>query len=191
MRFFRYFYVLLRFEDVTFYRRLRFTIKFLTVTVEEYNKCVDRYADCLYRFALKTLKQTEDARDIVQESFEKLWINRKKVEPEKAKSYLFTVAYHEMIDEIRKNKRTDNSDTVLDRNELCYCNYSDLNELLHKIMEKLPEIQRSVLLLRDYEGYSYEEIGKITDLGESQVKVYIYRARRQMRQFIGSLEVIK
>jgi RNA polymerase sigma-70 factor (ECF subfamily) len=42
--------------------------------------------------------------------------------------------------------------------------------------------------LRDYEGYSYEEIGKITGLNESQVKVYIYRARLNLKEYIGSLE---
>jgi RNA polymerase sigma-70 factor (ECF subfamily) len=43
-------------------------------------------------------------------------------------------------------------------------------------------------MLRDYEGYSYEEIGKITGLNESQVKVYIYRARLNLKEYIGSLE---
>ena len=52
----------------------------------------------------------------------------------------------------------------------------------------LPEIQKAVITLRDYEGYSYEEIGKITDLNESQVKVYIYRARLFLKQYIGSPE---
>jgi len=55
-------------------------------------------------------------------------------------------------------------------------------------VNKLPEIQRSVVLLRDYEGYSYEEIGKITGLNEAQVKVYIYRARVFLKEYIGSLE---
>jgi RNA polymerase sigma-70 factor (ECF subfamily) len=59
---------------------------------------------------------------------------------------------------------------------------------LDKALNTLNEIQRSVILLRDYEGYSYEEIGEITGLNESQVKVYIYRARLALKQYIGSLE---
>lgn len=55
-------------------------------------------------------------------------------------------------------------------------------------MEKLSDIQRSVLLLRDYEGYSYEEIGQITGLNESQVKVYIFRARMFMKNYLVSLD---
>jgi RNA polymerase sigma-70 factor (ECF subfamily) len=59
---------------------------------------------------------------------------------------------------------------------------------LDKALNTLNEIQRSVILLRDYEGYSYEEIGEITGSNESQVKVYIYRARLALKQYIGSLE---
>ena len=63
------------------------------------------YADNVYRFIVKNLRHEEDAKDVVQTAFEKLWINREKVENERCKSYLFTVAYHQMIDHIRKNKR--------------------------------------------------------------------------------------
>jgi RNA polymerase sigma-70 factor (ECF subfamily) len=156
---------------------------------EEYNMCVDKYADGVYRFALKVMNEMNMAKDIVQESFEKLWVNRKTVENAKAKSYLFTVAYHLMVDKKRKNRLFDKySDTVF---EYAHSEqYSDLNELLHRAAERLPEIQRSVLLLRDYEGYSYEEIENITGLSLSQVKVYIHRARLQMKQYIGHIDAV-
>jgi RNA polymerase sigma-70 factor (ECF subfamily) len=159
------------------------------VSPEDYNKCVDRHADGLYRFALKIMNEMETAKDIVQESFEKLWVNRKTVETSKAKSYLFTIAYHTMIDKKRKHKLLDKyAESTFD-----YAHdeqYSDLNELLHRVAERLPDIQRSVLLLRDYEGYSYEEIENITGLNLSQVKVYIHRARLQMREYIGRIDNI-
>jgi len=63
-----------------------------------------------------------------------------------------------------------------------------LKEVLNEAVDRLPEIQRTVVLLRDYEGYSYEEIGEITGLNESQVKVYIYRARLFLKEYIGKLE---
>ena len=75
------------------------------MTEKEYNQCVNQYADNVYRFIVKNLRHEEDARDIVQTAFEKLWRNREAVESEKSKSYLFTVAYNQMIDHIRKNKR--------------------------------------------------------------------------------------
>ncbi|MDR0726379.1 MAG: RNA polymerase sigma factor [Prevotellaceae bacterium] len=161
----------------------------MTVSPKEYNRCVNEYADGLYRFALKIMDEVEMAKDIIQESFEKLWINRKAVELSKAKSYLFTVAYHLMMDTKRKHKLQNKYEST----GFDYVNneqYSDLNEVLHRAAERLPDIQRSVLLLRDYEGYSYEEIGQITGLNLSQVKVYIHRARLQMKLYIGSIDAV-
>ena len=77
----------------------------LSMTDLEFNTCVDDYSDGVYRFILKISKNKEDARDIVQTAFEKLWVNREKVETLKAKSYLFTVAYHLMIDQLRKESK--------------------------------------------------------------------------------------
>jgi RNA polymerase sigma-70 factor (ECF subfamily) len=159
------------------------------VTIEEYNKAVDLYSDALYRFCLKNTGNTDDAQDLVQDAFEKLWKKRKTINPEKIKSYLFTTAYHKFIDEYRrKNKFTYIEETNFD---LAYWeNYTGIKELLEKAIEKLPPAQKSVLILRDWEGYSYKEIGEITGLSESQVKVYIFRARKFLRQFIGKIEIV-
>src|SRR5258705_13300293 len=75
------------------------------MTELEYNECVTTYADNVYRFILKNLRPEADARDVVQTAFEKMWRNREDVDALRAKSYLFTVAYHQMIDHIRKIKR--------------------------------------------------------------------------------------
>ncbi|WP_282125999.1 RNA polymerase sigma factor [Marinifilum flexuosum] len=156
----------------------------------EYNKSVDKYADGMFRFILKNIKDEDKARDIVQDSFEKLWRNIENVNYQKVKSYLFTTAYHTMIDLIRKEKRKEDFENV-DVKEYSHSEqYSDLKEVLNTALEKLSDIQRSVILLRDYEGYSYAEIAKITDLSESQVKVYIYRARKNLKSFIGSIETL-
>jgi len=66
--------------------------------------------------------------------------------------------------------------------------YSDINEILHKALEKLPEQHRTALLLRNYEGYSYKEIGDITGTSEAQVKINIYRGRLAMREYLVSME---
>jgi len=160
------------------------------MTVEEYNNCVEDYADGLFRFILNNIKDEEKANDIVQDSFEKLWKKVDDVNYIKAKSYLFSTAYHTMIDGIRKEKRIEDFSHV--KQELHSHNeqYSDLQEILHKALGKLTEIQRTVILLRDYEGYSYGEIGEITGLNESQVKVYIYRARVFLKNYIGSLQAV-
>src|SRR5436305_10774356 len=75
------------------------------MTDKEYNDCVRLYADNVYRFILKNLRHEEDAKDVVQTAFEKLWRNRADVDGMKCKSYLFTVAYNQMIDHLRKVKR--------------------------------------------------------------------------------------
>jgi RNA polymerase sigma factor (sigma-70 family) len=160
------------------------------MTPEQYNRSVDQLADSLYRFVLKNIRDEEKAKDIVQDSFEKLWIKIDSVSGDKVKSYLFSTAYHTLIDVIRKDKHSATFDPVMVQNLTHDTQYSDLNQILHEALNKLPEIQRSVILLRDYEGYSYEEIGEITDLSESQVKVYIFRARTFLKNYIGSLETV-
>lgn len=160
------------------------------MTVEQYNDSVDRYSDSIYRFVLKNSKDEDKAKDIVQDSFEKLWVKLETVSYEKVKSYLFSTAYHTLIDTIRKEKRMTSFDEIPNDMESGELQYSDLNKVLHEAIRRLPEVQRSVLLLRDYEGYNYDEIGEITGLNESQVKVYIFRARTFLKNYIGSLETV-
>ena len=160
------------------------------MTTKDFNQCVDLHADGVYRFILKNIKDDNDARDIVQDAYAKMWEKHEGIAGEKAKSYLFTAAYHTMIDFIRKQKRFYGSDTELENQKSSEQGYSDLQEILHEALDELNEVQRSVLLLRDYEGYSYKEIGEIVDLNESQVKVYIYRARVAMKKRIGRMELV-
>jgi RNA polymerase sigma factor (sigma-70 family) len=160
------------------------------MTAEDYNNIVDTCADNIYRFILKNIKNENKAEDIVQDSYEKLWIKHEEVAFEKAKAYLFSTAYHTMIDYIRKEKRISYLEEYNPNQKIESSSYSDLKEILNEAVNKLPDIQRSVILLRDYEGYSYEEISQITGLNENQVKVYIYRARIYLKNYIRSVEVL-
>lgn len=160
------------------------------MTVEEYNYCVEGHSDGLYRFILKNIKDSEKAADIVQDSFEKLWRKVSEVSYTKSKSYLFSTAYHTMIDGIRKDRRMEDLSQAKAVRYSHEMQYSDLQEILHTALDRLPEIQRTVILLRDYEGYAYDEIGEITGLNESQVKVYIYRGRVFLKEYIGSLQAV-
>ena len=154
------------------------------MTEKEYNQCVNMYADNVYRFILKNLRHEDDAKDIVQSSFEKMWINRQVVENDRCKSYLFTVAYRQMIDHIRKNKRISLKADFNDNVKITNAAQHDCKKILNEALNLLNETQRSLVMLKDYEGYSYEEIGQITNLNESQVKVYLHRARLQLRSYL-------
>jgi len=160
------------------------------MTIREYNYTVTAFSDNVYRFILKNIRDEEKAKDVVQDAFLKLWQKHETVEEEKAKSYLFTTAYRTMIDLIRRDKKqgewSDKFENSPDQQQA----YSGLNELLNEALLKLPELQRSAVMLRDYEGYDYEEIGKIMQLNLSQVKVYIFRARKKLRDYLVSVETI-
>jgi RNA polymerase sigma-70 factor (ECF subfamily) len=160
------------------------------MTVREYNRSVEEYSDSVYRFIRTNLKDEERANDIVQDSYEKLWRNVTDIEFPVVKSWLFTTAYRTMIDIIRKESRMKTLEDMEEYDLISEAQYSDLNEILHLALDRLPENQKSLVLLRDYEGYSYKEIGEITGLTEAQVKINIYRGRVALKNFIGKIETV-
>lgn len=160
------------------------------MNLKEYNKSVDLYADRLYRFVVKNMKDSERAQDVVQDVFEKVWKKIDDISAEKIKSYLFTAAYHTMLDVLKKEKRITHYENEREFEKSYSSEYSGVNEILEEALNTIPEIQKNVILLRDYEGYSYEEIGEITNLKDSQVKVYIYRARKALQKYLVSVETV-
>jgi RNA polymerase sigma-70 factor (ECF subfamily) len=169
---------------------IEFANREITMTEEDYNQCVTAYADKIYRFCCKQSSNADLANDLTQEAFAKLWEKRKEVDSQKAKAYLFQTAYHKWIDDLRHSKfttREQSNELVCQKVEN---SYSDLKTVLEKALERLPKVQKSVVLLRDYEGYSYEEIAKIVSLTEQQVKVYIFRARAAVKAYLGKIENI-
>jgi len=160
------------------------------MTEFEYNQCVTLYADNVFRFIMKNIGHEADARDFVQSAFEKMWRNKQHVITEKSKSYLFTVAYHQMIDHIRKTKKTKFVSSFEQDERVVYQTNNQLKQTLLQALNQLNETQKSLVLLKDYEGYNYQEIGEIMNLSVSQVKVYLHRARLQLRNYLVSKENI-
>jgi RNA polymerase sigma factor (sigma-70 family) len=160
------------------------------MTVKEYNRSVEEFADSVYRFIRANLKDEERSNDIVQDSYEKLWRHVSEIEYPVVKSWLFSTAYHNMIDIIRKEKKMTPLEESSDNIYIHESQYSDLNEILHSAIQRLPDQQKTSVLLRDYEGYSYKEIGEITGQTEAQVKINIYRGRLALKSYIGKIETL-
>ncbi len=160
------------------------------MTRKEYNRAVEEFADNIYRFVLKHLKNKMLADDVVQDTYIKVWEKHETIEAVKIKSYLFTTAYHCMVDVIKKEKRSgsiDGYDKAAANNDAIQF---DIKETLNKALDTLPEIQKTVIMLRDYEGYAYDEIAEITNLNESQVKVYIFRGRQTLKNYLKAIELV-
>lgn len=159
------------------------------MTTKEYNLAVDEYSDNIFRFALKHLRNEMSAKDIVQETFTKVWVKHEDVHYEKVKSYLFTTAYHAIVDWVKKEKRSGDIETA-GQGPAHVDSEVDLQEVLTEALNRLPEVQKTVVLLRDYEGYNYTEIAEIANLTEAQVKVYIFRARTALKAYVKRLDLV-
>lgn len=155
------------------------------MTEKEYNLCINNYSDSAFRFLVKNIKDSDTAKDILQDTFTKLWEKKEDVEFVKAKSYIFTSAYHTMINNIKYNSLKFN---IPQTQTITSNSYNDINEVLNEALEQLPQIQKASILLRDYEGYSYNEIGDILNLSQEQVKINIFRARVKLKEYIVTID---
>jgi RNA polymerase sigma factor (sigma-70 family) len=158
------------------------------VNTKEFNIAVKEYSNRLIRFSDKILLNTSVAKDIAQDCFIKLWENKDNVAPESAKSWLFTCAYRMCLRYIQSNKRF-TEEVSLEHNAYEMPN-PDLKKIVKDALDLLNENQKAILMLKDYEGYSYQEIGEILQLNESQVKVYLFRARQIVREYIVDLKLV-
>ena len=149
--------------------------------LDAYSHCVTLHADGLFRFAVGITQCREAAADAVQEAYAALWEHRAKVLPDKAKSYLFTVAYREAISTLRRRKRRAaeplNPWTAAETTE-----WDNTTELLWRELETMTPTARSAVLLVDWEGYSYDEVAQILGIGLSNVKVTIHRTRKALQE---------
>lgn len=159
---------------------------------KEYNIVVKEQSGNLYGYAIRFLRNEEDAKDIVQDVFEKLWLNRNKIEFAKSKSWMFTTAHNAMINfSTRKGRMKLSPEMAEFDSGKAQSNLFESHEVVERAVSILPPIQKSVILLRDLEDYSYKEIGDILNLSDSQVKVYLFRARKKIKkQLKGLVELV-
>lgn len=153
------------------------------MNIKEYNRAVDEFSDDLFRFALRYTGDTDESNDAVQDCFLALWEHHKEVKAKGVKGYLMRVLYRSLVDRHRHNAHL-----VVGIEQIREQSYSpyqqiDLHDQIEQMLLTLPEMQRTLLLLRDLEGYSYREMADITGLSQQQVMTYLYRARVRARKF--------
>ena len=162
------------------------------MTAKEYNNIIESYGQRIYGFIFNSLRDSEESKNLVQDTFETLWIKKETVDISKIKSFLFTIAYRKMVDHTRRNKTMvsylSNLQVGIQQNS-----EKELNakHLLKKAFYRIREDYKQVILLRDSEGYSYLEIADITGLTPAQVRTNIFRGRKELRTIIEQLESYK
>ena len=146
--------------------------------------------DVLYRLALRITLKHEEAEDIVQDTLIKVWNKRDDWDNiESIEAFSLTVCRNLALDHIKqKGNLNESLESVgIDALAKGYTPYEqmlqkDRMQLVKRIVDTLPEKQRSCLQLRDFEGKSYKDIATILGITEEQVKVNIYRARQTIKQ---------
>jgi RNA polymerase sigma factor (sigma-70 family) len=144
----------------------------------------------LFRFAFRLLGSSEEAQDVVQEVFIKLWNGREQLaDIQNVEAWSMQITKNLSLDRLRQQKRrqTDSIEKGFHvMNEtLSPEENASIQESMKRIgdlMAVLPEKQRQVMHLRDIEGYSYNEISEILEMDMSQVKVNLFRARNTVRE---------
>ena len=153
---------------------------------KEYNHIVTTYSDGIYHFLCRMLSNNEVASDLTQEVFLQLWKNRKKVNPEKVKSWLFTTAKNKALNHIKKHKEShleNDFDWGNNSEEIGFEN----RDILEQGLKILTPEERSLVLLRDLEGYDYNEIAELSGVPNKHVKARLFRARRKLKTVIETL----
>ena len=144
--------------------------------------------DKLFRLALRITFDRAEAEDVVQETLIRVWNKRDEWSQfGSIEAYCLTVASE------RKDSRTVELTLEMEQASDASSPYEKLVNkermtLIHRLMNKLPEKQRLIMLLRDVEGKSYKEIAAVLNLTEEQVKVNLFRARQKVKQTFIDIE---
>ncbi len=155
------------------------------MTIREYNECVRRHGDDLYRFALRYAGEQLAAEDAVQDTFVLLWEQREEVKNDKVKGWLIRILYRRLVDEHRRNNVKSKVE-CWEWKEDSWRQHEgfELHDALQQALNQLPEQQRILLLMRDLEGYDYAEMASQTGISVDQVGVYLFRARKTMKKLM-------
>ena len=158
-----------------------------------FRQWITQHQDDVWSLARYLLKDASEAEDAAQEVFVRLWKHRKVVEAERVRPWLMKVTRNECLDRIRRRRPEEELEdiAVVEGGPMLKLQQAELSQWLKQAIGQLKEPFRSLVVLRDVQQHSYEDVAKTMDLSLSQVKVYLHRARKQLReQLVDSPERI-
>jgi len=156
----------------------------------EYRQWVAEYQNQAWTLARYILKDASEAEDATQEAFVKLWNNRNAIDKERIKPWLMKVTRNHCLDRLRRRKPEQefvDYQSVEEHGPMRDAAQSELGAFLKGAIAALKEPYRSLVVLRDIQQHSYEEVAGVTELSLSQVKVYLHRARKQLREQLAEV----
>ena len=161
--------------------------------LKAFDRIYNLYGQRLYGFAFSVLKNHEDAKEIVQETFIKLWNKREQIDPGQSfKTYLFSISYNTSIDLLRKRLKEDSFKDHLkvhlkihEQSADSLITYNELNGVVKKAIDDLPTKQKEVFLMSREEGLSYKEISEKLNISLKTIESHIYLALKTIRKKIG------
>lgn len=160
------------------------------MTRAEYNEHIQSWSGSVLRFAVWNCGDRMRGEDAMQEAFASLWEIKEQVSVDKGLGFLLTAARRYLIDCFRHDSVVARAhQDMAEAGEDSY-EHRDwgLSDEMAGALASLPEIQRSILQLRDVDGYSYKEIARMLDISDQQVQVYLFRARTAMRKKLSKSE---
>lgn len=156
-----------------------------------FRQWVEEYQDQAWTLARYLLKDPAEAEDAVQEAFVKLWHNRDKIDQAKIKPWLMRVTRNQCLDRLRRRRPTQEWEEWQKADEgpgpAQGLHQQELGERLKRSINGLNEPYRSLVVLRDVHQHSYEEVANVLELSLTQVKVYLHRARKQLREQLAEV----
>ena len=155
-----------------------------------YQQAIDQHRHRVFSFAHYSLRVKEDAEDVTQEVFIKLWQHWQKIDHDKLGGWLMRVAHNSVIDHVRRQRpQKENLDQyaeveeqVAEVGDATNLDEDAFKKQLQLAIQSLDDPFRSIVIMRDIHGMSYTEIQTSLELSASQVKVYLHRARRKLRE---------
>jgi len=158
---------------------------------KRYRQWVKEYQDQAWTVARYILKDDQEAEDATQEAFVKLWDNRDSIDPERIKPWLMKVTRNGCLDRLRRRRENvefDESHFAADISGPMHgAETNEVSAWLKRAIGGLKEPYRSLVVLRDVNEHSYEEVAGMLELNLAQVKTYLHRARKQLREQLAEV----